>query len=165
MSLPELLKKGLIREVHPDRAKANDLLSKAGKDIKVAEDNLRDGNYDWCLAIAYNSMLSAGRALMELKGYMPLSEAHHLAVVQFCASALPVWLLLSPRDYLSAIMKLAVVAMLGGVAVLPFLIVSPRVLIDDVDRIRALCRVPSAKIAPFGSAREREEKEARELRR
>ncbi len=83
------MKKGLIREVHPDRAKANDLLSKAGKDIKVAEDNLRDGNYDWCLAIAYNSMLSAGRALMELKGYMPLSEAHHLAVVQFCASALP----------------------------------------------------------------------------
>ncbi|MFA6133729.1 MAG: carbon starvation protein A [Phycisphaerae bacterium] len=31
----------------------------------------------------------------------------------FCASVLPVWLLLAPRDYISAIMKLAVVAMLA----------------------------------------------------
>ena len=31
----------------------------------------------------------------------------------FCASVLPVWLLLSPRDYLSSIMKLGVVAMLA----------------------------------------------------
>jgi carbon starvation protein len=37
-----------------------------------------------------------------------------LAAYGFCASALPVWLLLSPRDYLSSIMKLAVVAMLAG---------------------------------------------------
>jgi carbon starvation protein len=36
-----------------------------------------------------------------------------LAVYGFCASTLPVWLLLSPRDYLSSIMKLAVVGMLG----------------------------------------------------
>ncbi len=34
-------------------------------------------------------MLSAGRALMALKGYRPLSEAHPLAVVQFCAAVLP----------------------------------------------------------------------------
>jgi carbon starvation protein len=37
-----------------------------------------------------------------------------LCAYGFCASALPVWLLLSPRDYLSSIMKLAVVAMLAG---------------------------------------------------
>jgi len=36
-----------------------------------------------------------------------------LAIYGFCASALPVWLLLSPRDYLSSIMKLAVAGMLG----------------------------------------------------
>jgi len=35
-----------------------------------------------------------------------------LAVYGFLASVLPVWLLLSPRDYLSSIMKVAVVAML-----------------------------------------------------
>ncbi|MGD0590451.1 MAG: carbon starvation protein A [Bacteroidota bacterium] len=36
-----------------------------------------------------------------------------LAFYGFFASVLPVWLLLSPRDYLSSIMKLGVVAMLG----------------------------------------------------
>jgi carbon starvation protein len=36
-----------------------------------------------------------------------------LAIYGFFASVLPVWLLLSPRDYLSSIMKLGVVAMLA----------------------------------------------------
>lgn len=36
-----------------------------------------------------------------------------LAIYGFSASVLPVWLLLSPRDYLSSIMKLGVVAMLA----------------------------------------------------
>ena len=36
-----------------------------------------------------------------------------LAIYGFCASVLPVWLLLSPRDYLSSIMKLAVIGLLG----------------------------------------------------
>lgn len=44
-----------------------------------------------------------------------------LAIYGFCASVLPVWLLLSPRDYLSSIMKLSVIAMLavGIVVVAP----------------------------------------------
>lgn len=36
-----------------------------------------------------------------------------LAIYGFLASVLPVWLLLTPRDYLSSIMKLAVIAMLA----------------------------------------------------
>jgi len=44
-----------------------------------------------------------------------------LASYGFLASVLPVWLLLSPRDYLSSLMKLGVVAMLG----LGVLIVAP----------------------------------------
>jgi len=44
-----------------------------------------------------------------------------LAVYGFCASVLPVWLLLSPRDYLSSIMKLAVIGLLA----LGIVIVSP----------------------------------------
>jgi carbon starvation protein len=36
-----------------------------------------------------------------------------LALYGFMASVLPVWLLLSPRDYLSSIMKIAVIAMLA----------------------------------------------------
>lgn len=44
-----------------------------------------------------------------------------IAVYGFFASVLPVWVLLSPRDYLSSIMKLAVVAMLavGIIIVMP----------------------------------------------
>jgi carbon starvation protein len=44
-----------------------------------------------------------------------------LAVYGFCASVLPVWLLLSPRDYLSSIMKLAVIGLLA----LGIIIVAP----------------------------------------
>ena len=46
-----------------------------------------------------------------------------LAIYGFCASVLPVWLLLSPRDYLSSIMKLAVIGLLalGIVIVAPTL--------------------------------------------
>jgi carbon starvation protein len=46
-----------------------------------------------------------------------------LAIYGFAASVLPVWLLLSPRDYLSSIMKLGVIAMLaiGIVIVAPTL--------------------------------------------
>jgi len=44
-----------------------------------------------------------------------------IAAYGFCASVLPVWLLLSPRDYLSSIMKLGVIGMLaiGVIVVAP----------------------------------------------
>jgi uncharacterized protein (UPF0332 family) len=89
MNLSELLRKDLVRKVEPDGKKAKELLVLAERDIKAAGDNLVSGNGDWALAIAYNAMLSAGRALMSSKGYAPVSEAHHLAVVQFCAAILP----------------------------------------------------------------------------
>ena len=89
MNLSELLKKDLVRKTEPDKTKSKELLATAERDIKVAIDNLKKENYDWALAIAYNSMLSAGRALMASKGYIPVSVAHHLAVVQFCAAVLP----------------------------------------------------------------------------
>jgi carbon starvation protein len=44
-----------------------------------------------------------------------------LAIYGFCASVLPVWLLLSPRDYLSSIMKLAIIGLLA----LGIIIVAP----------------------------------------
>ncbi|MBU0532451.1 HEPN domain-containing protein [Candidatus Micrarchaeota archaeon] len=89
MNLAELLKKDLVRKVESDREKAKEILLMAERDLRVASDNLKNKNYDWALAIAYNAMLSAGRALMTYKGYMPVSEAHHLAVVQFCAAVFP----------------------------------------------------------------------------
>lgn len=89
MNLAELLKKDLIRKTEADKTRTKELILLAERDLKVAIDNLNDENHDWALAIAYNSMLSAGRALMAFKGYFPVSEAHHLAVVQFCAAVLP----------------------------------------------------------------------------
>ncbi len=89
MNLSELLRKGTVRKAAPDASLARNLLKFAERDIKAASDNIASGNADWALAIAYNSMLSAGRALIAAKGYSPSSEAHHVAVVEFCAAVLP----------------------------------------------------------------------------
>ena len=72
-------------------------------------------------------------------GYIPGSGIAHwftfdhktltilLCVYGFLASVLPVWLLLSPRDYLSSFMKLGVVAMLalGVIIVMPHIQMPP----------------------------------------
>ncbi len=79
----------MVKKVEPDPEKAQSLISVAQKDLKAANDNLKGGNPDWALAIAYNAMLSAGRALMAAKGYAPLSEAHHVTVVKFCSAVMP----------------------------------------------------------------------------
>lgn len=89
MNLSDLLKKDLIRKVEPDKERAMELMALAERDLKVAENNLINKNYDWALAIAYNAMLSEARAFMAYKGYTPVAEAHHLAVVQFCAALFP----------------------------------------------------------------------------
>jgi uncharacterized protein (UPF0332 family) len=89
VNLTELLKKHLIEKVDPDENLSKELLTNAERDLKAAEDNLNMKHTDWALAIAYNAMLSAGRALMAKKGYRAVAESHHIAVVQFCAAVLP----------------------------------------------------------------------------
>lgn len=89
MSLSDLLKKHMVEKVDPDDKRAADLLESTGRDLKTASDNLRLGHPEWALAISYNAMLSAGMALMAQMGYRPFTESHHLAVVRFCASVLP----------------------------------------------------------------------------
>jgi len=89
MNLSDLLKKNTVRQVEADKKQSLELIAHAEHDLKVAQDNLKINNYDWALAIAYNAMLYAGRSLMAYKGYAPSSDAHHLAVVQFCAVVLP----------------------------------------------------------------------------
>jgi uncharacterized protein (UPF0332 family) len=44
---------------------------------------MENGKFDWSLAVAYNAMLAAGRALMFDRGYRPSSTEGHLAVVRF----------------------------------------------------------------------------------
>lgn len=89
MDLSELLRQGHIKKSKPDSEAALKLLAAAGRDLETAEINLAANRPDWALAIAYNAMLLAGRALMAHKGFHPSSETHHLAVVKFCAAAMP----------------------------------------------------------------------------
>ncbi|GEM_PF-978225 len=86
MDLQELLKRNEIRKKsEADMKFAFKLIERARHDIEAAKDNLKNGNFDWALAIAYNAMLNAGRAFVEAKGYRTDSESHHKIVVEFCA--------------------------------------------------------------------------------
>ena len=89
MDLKELTRKGFIEKVTPDKKFALELIKAADKDLIAAEDNIKIKHEDWALVMAYNAMLSAGRALMAARGYRTFSESHHLAVVQFCATLIP----------------------------------------------------------------------------
>lgn len=87
MSLEELLSSGLVRRVRPSRASALKALRLAKRDLKTAERLLESRDYDWCLAIAYNAMLQAGRALMYSMGYRPSASHGHVAVLKFLRAA------------------------------------------------------------------------------
>jgi uncharacterized protein (UPF0332 family) len=83
MGLEELLRKGQIGRIRKDSRLVEKTLRLAERDLKTAKDNLKDKNYDWALAIAYNAMLQAGRALMFHCGYKPKGEFKHVSVVKF----------------------------------------------------------------------------------
>ena len=88
VNLSELLKKGLVRKVGVDAALAQELLVNAKNDLVVAQKNLDAKDNGWALAIAYNAMLSAGRALMAQEGYGTLADGYHVVVVHFCSARL-----------------------------------------------------------------------------
>jgi carbon starvation protein len=76
-----------------------------------------------CSAIGFVLVMAAiftGRLVAESAGLAPLftlgaiTLAAAIIVYGFLASALPVWLLLAPRDYLSTFVKLGVILMLGA---------------------------------------------------
>ena len=76
-----------------------------------------------CSAIGFVLVMAAiftGRLVAESAGLAPLftlgamALAAAIIVYGFLASALPVWLLLAPRDYLSTFVKLGVILMLGA---------------------------------------------------
>jgi len=81
--LRNLLDKRKIQKITPSSSLARKTFRLALRDLKTSKDILAKGDYDWSLAIAYNAMLQAGRALMFLKGYRPSGEYKHLAVVEF----------------------------------------------------------------------------------
>jgi uncharacterized protein (UPF0332 family) len=88
MSLDELLRDRIISRVKPSRDAALNSLKRAKRDIETARALIVSCQFDWSLAVAYNSMLAAGRALMVDKGYRPSSTEGHLAVVKFLTATL-----------------------------------------------------------------------------
>ncbi len=83
MSLEELLRSRVIRRMKPNRKLALISLRHARSDIETAKTLIEHKKYDWSLAISYNAMLVAGRALMFSKGYRPSTTEGHIAVVKF----------------------------------------------------------------------------------
>lgn len=73
----------MIEAVTSTRKDVKDTFKVAERDIGVSKDLLAGGHDDWALNIAYNAMLQAGRALMLSRGFRPMGEAKHLAVVEF----------------------------------------------------------------------------------
>lgn len=83
MSLEELLAKGIIDRVGKDSRRVERMMSLARRDLRTSRSNFIDKNFDWTLAIAYNSMLQAGRALMLSDGYRPVGMYKHVGVIKF----------------------------------------------------------------------------------
>jgi len=88
MSLDELLKNRIISQIEPNKGLALKTIKHANRDIEAAKALISACQFDWSLAVSYNAMLVAGRALMFSKGYRPSSTEGHLAVVKFLTATL-----------------------------------------------------------------------------
>lgn len=86
--MEELLRSKVIRRIRPDRSLALSSISRSRRDIDTAKTLISNEKFDWSLAVSYNAMLAAGRALMFDKGYRPSSAEGHLAVVKFLDTTL-----------------------------------------------------------------------------
>jgi uncharacterized protein (UPF0332 family) len=83
------MRDSLWEGISPDKRQVERSLKLANRDIKSAEKLLEEEDCDWAFAIAYNSMLQAGRALMFSEGFRPRGEFKHLSVVEFVRKTSP----------------------------------------------------------------------------
>ncbi len=83
MNLGDLLSNRMIAKVASSKQQVEDIVKVAERDLQAAKDNLANGYADWALNIGYNAMLQAGRALILSRGYRPVGEAKHVAVIEF----------------------------------------------------------------------------------
>jgi uncharacterized protein (UPF0332 family) len=88
MTLEELLKERLISSIRVDKELVAKTFQIARRDLEVAKKVFEEESYSWSFAIAYNSMLQAGRALMFSRGFKPAGEHKHISVVRFLHDAL-----------------------------------------------------------------------------
>lgn len=83
MNLSDLLKKRLIEQFKSDTEQVRKEMEIARRDISAAKKMLQIEEWGWAHNAAYNAMLQSARALMFHKGYRPMSQDHHVAVISF----------------------------------------------------------------------------------
>lgn len=74
--------------ITPDHRLALNSVKRARRDIDTAKTLIANHKFDWSVAVSYNAMLSATRALMLDKGYRPSSQEGHVAVIRFLEATL-----------------------------------------------------------------------------
>ena len=80
--MSDLLSDGKVKKVEPDARQAQECLSVAKRDLKLAK-KLMGSDFDWAFSIAYNSMLQSARALMFAEGYAAIGENQHKTAVDY----------------------------------------------------------------------------------
>ena len=83
----ELRHRGFLKKEAVSPAEVRAALARARRDLATAGDLLGKDD-DWALAVAYNAVLQAGRALMFSQGYRPSSVEGHKTVFVFLREAL-----------------------------------------------------------------------------
>jgi uncharacterized protein (UPF0332 family) len=83
MSLEDLLKERLLSSIRIDNGLVAKTFQIAERDLGVAKKVFEEESYSWSFAIAYNSMLQAGRSLMFSRGFKPSGEHKHVSVLRF----------------------------------------------------------------------------------
>jgi uncharacterized protein (UPF0332 family) len=83
MSLSDLLKNRLVEKFDSDPEQIKNEMEIAKSNAKSARRILQIEEWEIAHNTAYNAMLQAARALMFAKGYRPMSQEHHVAVISF----------------------------------------------------------------------------------
>jgi len=83
-----LLKSRTIMRIKPNHSLALNSIRRARRDLDTAKTLIASQKLDWSLAVSYNAMLVAGRAIMFDRGYRPSSTEGHIAVVRFLQATL-----------------------------------------------------------------------------
>ncbi len=82
MNYEMFLRDKLIKRQKADFKQISHQLQRSLKDLNTAEANLKI-DLTWALAIAYHSMIRAGKALMYSNGYLPTTKRSHKTIVEF----------------------------------------------------------------------------------
>ncbi len=78
-----LIKSEIISKAPVDYISIDNLMRRAGKDLKTAKRNI-DADEECAFTYAYNAMLHCGLALMNSQGYRPKHSDKHKNIVRFC---------------------------------------------------------------------------------